>query len=115
MWLFFHSTRKMVTFLLRLHADVDVFFDELNFRANLYGLKVLGVEWILSVSAVGSLKLEYAPTDIVVPDQFYDRTRHRVDTFFGDGLVAHVSFAHPTCDRFLQHQRKGRFAVGCQE
>ena len=59
--------------------------------------KQLGVEWIVSVSAVGSMKIEYRPTDILVPDQFFDRTRHRVDTFFGDGLVAHVSLANPIC------------------
>jgi 5'-methylthioadenosine phosphorylase len=70
---------------------------ELNYRANVFGFKLLGVEQILSVSAVGSMKEAYAPTHVVVPDQFYDRTRHRADTFFGDGLVAHVSFADPVC------------------
>jgi 5'-methylthioadenosine phosphorylase len=70
---------------------------ELNFRANIYGFKELGVEWILSASAVGSLREDYKPTDLVVPDQFFDRTRNRVSTFFGDGLVAHVGFAHPFC------------------
>jgi 5'-methylthioadenosine phosphorylase len=70
---------------------------ELNFRANIYGFKKLGVEWILSASAVGSLREDYKPTDLVVPDQFFDRTRNRVSTFFGDGLVAHVGFAHPFC------------------
>jgi 5'-methylthioadenosine phosphorylase len=62
---------------------------------------VLGVEQLISVSAVGSLKLEYKPTDILVPDQFYDRTRHRHDTFFGNGLVAHVSLASPICPRLI--------------
>ena len=70
---------------------------ELNFRANIYGFKVLGVEWILSASAVGSLREDYKPLDLVVPDQFFDRTRGRVSTFFGDGLVGHVAFAHPFC------------------
>ena len=70
---------------------------ELNFRANIYGFKVLGVERILSASAVGSLKEEYKPLDIVVPDQFFDRTKGRISTFFGDGIVAHVAFAHPFC------------------
>jgi 5'-methylthioadenosine phosphorylase len=70
---------------------------ELNFRANIYGFKKLGVEWNLSASAVGSLREDYKPTDLVVPDQFFDRTRNRVSTFFGDGLVAHVGFAHPFC------------------
>ncbi|RPH61978.1 MAG: S-methyl-5'-thioadenosine phosphorylase, partial [Acidobacteria bacterium] len=70
---------------------------ELNFRANIYGFKTLGVERILSASAVGSLKEEYRPLDIVIPDQFLDRTRHRISTFFGNGLAAHVAFAHPVC------------------
>jgi 5'-methylthioadenosine phosphorylase len=70
---------------------------ELNFRANIYGFRALGVEWILSASAVGSLREDYRPQDLVIPDQFYDRTRGRVSTFFGEGLVAHVGFAHPFC------------------
>jgi 5'-methylthioadenosine phosphorylase len=70
---------------------------ELNYRANLFGFKLLGVHTILSASAVGSMKVEYAPTDIVFPHQFIDRTRHRHDTFFGDGIVAHVGFADPIC------------------
>jgi 5'-methylthioadenosine phosphorylase len=69
----------------------------LNFRANIFGFKTLGVEYILSASAVGSLKEEYRPLDLVIPDQFLDRTRGRVSTFFGNGLVAHVGFAHPFC------------------
>ena len=71
---------------------------ELNYRANIWGFKMLGVEWIISLSAVGSLKEEHAPLDFVIPDQFFDRTRHRADTFFGEGLVAHISFADPVCD-----------------
>ena len=70
---------------------------ELNYRANIYALKVLGVHTILSASAVGSMKEEYKPTDIVFPHQFIDRTRHRADTFFGNGIVAHVAFADPIC------------------
>src|SRR5712672_3061664 len=72
---------------------------EVPFRANIYGMKLLGVERILSASAVGSLQEEYAPLDMVIPDQFFDRTRGRVreSTFFGEGIVAHVSFAHPVC------------------
>jgi 5'-methylthioadenosine phosphorylase len=69
----------------------------LNFRANIYGLKKLGVEHIISVTAVGSLKETIHPLDVVVPDQFFDRTRQRVSTFFGDGLVAHIAFADPLC------------------
>jgi 5'-methylthioadenosine phosphorylase len=88
---------KRVAFLARHGAGHVLSPSELNFRANLYGMKVLGVEYILSASAVGSLKEEYRPLDIVVPDQFIDRTRGRVSTFFGNGLVAHVAFAHPFC------------------
>jgi 5'-methylthioadenosine phosphorylase len=70
---------------------------ELNYRANVFGFKLLGAHTILSASAVGSLKEEYKPTDIVFPHQFIDRTRHRADTFFGNGVVAHVAFADPIC------------------
>lgn len=70
---------------------------EINFRANIFALKSLGVETILSASAVGSMKEQYRPTDIVFPLQFIDRTRHREDTFFGDGIVVHVSLADPIC------------------
>jgi 5'-methylthioadenosine phosphorylase len=88
---------RRVAFLARHGIGHRILPSELNFRANIYGMKVLGVERILSASAVGSLKLEYQPLDIVVPDQFYDRTKGRISTFFGRGLVAHVSFAHPVC------------------
>src|SRR6476661_5094448 len=73
---------------------------ELPFRANIYAMKLLGVEYILSVSAVGSLQEQYAPTDFVIPDQFFDRTRARAheSTFFGEGIVGHVTFAHPVCN-----------------
>ena len=70
---------------------------ELNFRANIFGMKVLGVEMIVSASAVGSMKEQIHPTDIVFPDQFIDRTRHRADTFFGNGIVGHISLADPVC------------------
>lgn len=70
---------------------------EVNYRANIFGFKLLGVHTILSASAVGSMKEEYKPTDIVFPHQFIDRTRHRADTFFGNGVVAHVAFADPIC------------------
>ena len=88
---------KRVAFLARHGAGHRLLPSELNFRANIYGMKVLGVERILSASAVGSLKMEYQPLDIVVPDQFLDRTRGRISTFFGKGIVAHVAFAHPLC------------------
>jgi 5'-methylthioadenosine phosphorylase len=70
---------------------------ELNYRANIYGLKTLGARWVFSVSAVGSLKEEIRPLDLVVPDQFYDHTRRRESSFFGDGIVGHVGMAHPVC------------------
>ena len=88
---------KRVAFLARHGAGHRLLPSELNFRANIYGMKVLGVERILSASAVGSLKMEYKPLDIVVPDQFFDRTKGRISTFFGKGIVAHVAFAHPLC------------------
>jgi 5'-methylthioadenosine phosphorylase len=88
---------RRVAFLARHGAGHRILPSELNFRANLYGFKALGVERILSASAVGSLKQEYRPLDIVVPDQFFDRTRGRISTFFGRGIVAHVAFAHPLC------------------
>lgn len=73
---------------------------ELPFRANIYAMKLLGVDYILSVSAVGSLQEQYAPTDFVIPDQFFDRTRARAEesTFFGEGIVGHITFSHPVCD-----------------
>src|SRR6266545_3876982 len=88
---------KRVAFLARHGVGHKILPSELNFRANIYGFKVLGVERILSASAVGSLKHEYKPLDILVPDQFFDRTKGRISTFFGRGLVAHVAFAHPLC------------------
>jgi 5'-methylthioadenosine phosphorylase len=88
---------KRVAFLARHGAGHRLLPSELNFRANIFGMKGLGVEYILSASAVGSLKQEYKPLDIVIPDQFIDRTKGRVSTFFGRGLAAHVGFAHPFC------------------
>src|SRR5215210_3119114 len=88
---------KRVAFLARHGAGHRLSPSELNFRANIFGFKALGVEYILSASAVGSLKEEYKPMDLLIPDQLFDRTKGRVSTFFGDGLVAHVGFAHPFC------------------
>jgi 5'-methylthioadenosine phosphorylase len=88
---------RRVAFLARHGAGHRLLPSELNFRANIYGFKTLGVEWILSASAVGSLREDFKPTDLVVPSQFFDRTRGRISTFFGDGIVAHVAFAHPFC------------------
>ena len=88
---------RKVAFLARHGRGHRILPSELNFRANIYGFKQLGVERIVSVSAVGSLKEEHKPLDFVIPDQFFDRTRHRVDTFFGNGIVAHIAFADPVC------------------
>jgi len=90
---------QKVAFLARHNRNHTLSPSELNFRANIYGFKKLGVEWILSASAVGSLREELRPLDIVLPDQFYDRTKARVSTFFGNGIVAHVSFADPICSQ----------------
>jgi 5'-methylthioadenosine phosphorylase len=88
---------REVVFLARHGRGHRISPSELNFRANIYGFKTLGVERIISLSAVGSLKQEHRPLDFVIPDQFFDRTRGRVSTFFGEGLVAHISFADPIC------------------
>jgi 5'-methylthioadenosine phosphorylase len=88
---------KRVAFLARHGGGHRVSPSELNFRANIFGMKTLGVEYIVSASAVGSLKEEYRPADIVIPDQFFDRTKGRPSSFFGRGLVGHVGFAHPFC------------------
>jgi 5'-methylthioadenosine phosphorylase len=88
---------RRVAFLARHGAGHRLLPSELNFRANIFGMKRLGVEYILSASAVGSLREECTPLDIVIPDQFIDRTRGRIGTFFGRGLAAHVGFAHPFC------------------
>ena len=88
---------RRVAFLARHGRGHKLLPSELNFRANIYAMKKLGVERILSVSAVGSLKEEHKPTDFVIPDQFIDRTTRRISTFFGDGVVAHVAFGDPVC------------------
>ena len=88
---------RKVAFLARHGRGHRILPSELNFRANIYAMKDLGVERIFSVSAVGSLKEEHKPTDFVIPDQFIDRTFHRVSTFFGHGIVAHVGFGDPVC------------------
>ena len=88
---------RRVAFLARHGVGHRILPSELNFRANIFGMKKLGVEWIVSASAVGSLQERYRPQDVVVPDQFLDRTRGRIGTFFGRGLAAHVSLAHPVC------------------
>jgi 5'-methylthioadenosine phosphorylase len=88
-----------VVFLARHGRNHTLMPSELPFRANIYAMKSLGVEYLISASAVGSLKEEVKPLDLVLPDQFIDRTRNRISTFFGEGLVAHISFGDPVCSR----------------
>ncbi len=86
-----------IAFLPRHGRGHRILPSELNFRANIYGFKKLGVEWLLSASAVGSMREDIKPLDIVIPDQFFDRTKSRISTFFGEGFVAHIAFADPVC------------------
>ena len=88
---------RRVAFLPRHGRGHRIMPSDINYRANIFGMKKLGVERIISVSAVGSMKEEIKPGDIVIPDQFYDHTKHRRSTFFGDGIVAHVGMAEPVC------------------
>lgn len=103
---------RKVAFLARHGRGHRILPGELNFRANIYAMKMLGVERILSVSAVGSLKEEHKPTDFVIPDQFIDRTFARVGTFFGEGIVAHVGFADPVCATVAKTFEKACVEVG---
>ncbi|MGE0448684.1 MAG: S-methyl-5'-thioadenosine phosphorylase [Vicinamibacterales bacterium] len=103
---------RRVAFLARHGVGHRILPTELNFRANIFGFKRLGVERILSASAVGSLKEEYRPLDILVPDQFFDRTKGRISTFFGRGLVAHIAFAHPVCGHLSAIAADSAEAVG---
>ena len=105
---------KRVAFLARHGAGHRLLPTEINYRANIFGFKTLGVEYILSASAVGSLKEEYRPLDLLIPDQFLDRTRNRVSTFFGRGLVAHVGFAHPFCGPLSDIAYHAAIKVGLQ-
>ena len=101
---------RKVAFLSRHGRGHVLLPAEVNSRANIYGFKKLGVERIISVSAVGSLQEEYRPMDMALPAQFFDRTRQRASTFFGDGLVAHISFDTPVCPTVV-----GALAAACQE
>jgi 5'-methylthioadenosine phosphorylase len=105
---------KRVAFLARHGVGHRILPSELNFRANIYGFKALGVERILSASAVGSLKEAYRPLDILVPDQFFDRTKGRISTFFGRGLVAHIAFSHPLCGDLSAVAADSAEAVGAR-
>ncbi|MCT7969248.1 S-methyl-5'-thioadenosine phosphorylase [Laspinema sp. D1] len=91
-----------VAFLARHGRHHSLMPSEIPFRANIYALKQLGVDYIISASAVGSLKEEVKPLDMVVPDQFIDRTQHRMSSFFGEGIVAHIAFGEPVCDRLTE-------------
>jgi 5'-methylthioadenosine phosphorylase len=99
---------RRVAFLARHGRGHRYLPTEINYRANLYAMKLLGVERIFSASAVGSLREELAPMMFLIPDQFFDRTRHRIDTFFGDGIAAHIAFDKPTCS-----QLSGLLADAC--
>lgn len=103
---------KSVAFLSRHGRGHRISPTELNFRANVYGFKKLGVERIISLSAVGSLKEEHEPEHFVIPDQFFDRTMGRKSTFFENGIVAHVSFAEPTCHHLIDHLYESAKHVG---
>jgi 5'-methylthioadenosine phosphorylase len=103
---------KEVAFLARHGRGHRLSPSELNFRANIYGFKSLGVERIISLSAVGSLTEKHPPLKFVIPDQFFDRTRGRVSTFFGEGLVAHISFADPVCTQLSDVVRKACIQSG---
>jgi 5'-methylthioadenosine phosphorylase len=105
---------RRVAFLARHGAGHRLLPSDLNFRANVFGFKLLGVERIFSASAVGSLKEEYRPLDLVIPDQFLDRTKGRISTFFGRGIAAHVSFAHPVCPALSAIAYEAAVTVGAR-
>jgi 5'-methylthioadenosine phosphorylase len=105
---------KRVAFLARHGKGHRLNPSELNYRANIFGMKLLGVEWILSASAVGSLQERYAPMDLVFPDQFIDRTRGRISTFFNNGIVAHVGFSHPLSHYLAELAADAAIAAGAR-
>jgi len=103
---------KRVAFLPRHGRGHRIMPTDINYRANIYGMKKLGVEKIISVSAVGSMKEHIEPGHIVIPDQFYDHTKHRRSTFFGEGVVAHVGMAEPTCANLCDILSRSGTAIG---
>lgn len=105
---------RRVAFLARHGKGHRLTPSEINYRANIFGFKTLGVTQILSLSAVGSLKEEHKPLDFVLPEQFFDRTRGRASTFFGGGIVAHVSLADPVCPRLVGHLAKACQTAGVE-
>ena len=105
---------REVIFLPRHGRGHRLLPTELPFRANIYALKALGCEWVVSVSAVGSMRERLAPLDLVIPDQFYDHTRQRVSSFFGEGIVAHVSMADPVCPDLARHLEQAGVQAGAR-
>ena len=103
---------KQVAFLPRHGKGHRLLPSEINVRANIYALKALGVEWVIAVSAVGSLRAEIEPQHFVIPDQLYDHTKNRINTFFGEGIVVHTSFAHPFCPVLSELLYKAATEVG---
>ena len=101
-----------IVFLPRHAVGHPLLPSDINVRANIYALKSLGVEWIISVSAVGSLRHEIEPRHFVIPDQLYDHTKNRISTFFGDGIAAHISLAHPFCEHLSEFLHKSATEVG---
>ena len=107
-----HLGNRTVVFLPRHGRGHRLMPSELNFRANIYGFKALGVEWVISISAVGSMREDIRPLDLVIPDQFFDWTRRRPSTFFGDGIVAHVGMAEPVCSDLADRLETAARATG---
>ena len=105
---------RRVIFLPRHGRGHKLMPSELNYRANIYGMKSLGARTLLSISAVGSMKEDIHPLELVVPDQFYDHTKRRVTSFFGDGIVAHVGMAHPVCGEVAAALAKAGAEVGAR-
>jgi 5'-methylthioadenosine phosphorylase len=103
---------RTVVFLPRHGRGHRLMPSELNFRANIYGFKKLGVEWVISISAVGSMREEIRPLDLVIPDQFFDWTRRREVSFFGSGIVAHIGMADPVCPDLAQRLERAARATG---
>ncbi len=103
---------RRVVFLARHGRGHRIAPTELNFRANIWGLKSLGVEWVVAVSAVGSMKEEIRPLDLVIPDQFFDATRRRVSSFFGEGIVGHIGMAEPVCPQLATILEKAARETG---
>ena len=103
---------RRVVFLPRHGRGHRITPSELNFRANIWGLRFLGAQWVISISAVGSMKEAIRPLDLVIPDQFFDATRRRVSSFFGDGIVAHVGMAEPVCPDLARALEKAASQTG---